>query len=37
LKKADTLADRALNSLEAFGSRADTLKALARFLVERKK
>ncbi|MGD0179470.1 MAG: polyprenyl synthetase family protein [Terriglobales bacterium] len=37
LKKADTLVDRALNSLEAFGSRADTLKALARFLVERKK
>jgi len=37
LKKADTLVDKALNSLEAFGSRADTLKALARFLVERKK
>ena len=37
LKKADTLVDRALNSLVAFGSRADTLKALARFLVERKK
>jgi geranylgeranyl diphosphate synthase, type II len=37
LKKADTLVDKALGSLEGFGSRADTLKALARFLVERKK
>jgi len=26
-----------LSSLDGFGSRADTLKALARFLVERKK
>jgi geranylgeranyl diphosphate synthase type II len=37
LKKADTLVETALASLESFGSRADTLKALARFLVERKK
>jgi geranylgeranyl diphosphate synthase, type II len=37
LKKADTLVDTALGSLDGFGSRADTLKALARFLVERKK
>jgi geranylgeranyl diphosphate synthase, type II len=37
LKRADTLVDRALNSLESFGSQADMLKALARFLVERKK
>jgi geranylgeranyl diphosphate synthase type II len=37
LKKADTLVEKALGSLEIFGSRADTLKALARFLVERKK
>jgi geranylgeranyl diphosphate synthase, type II len=37
LKKADTLVDKALGSLEGFGVRADTLKALARFLVERKK
>jgi geranylgeranyl diphosphate synthase, type II len=37
LKKADVLVDTALGSLEAFGSRADTLKTLARFLVERKK
>jgi len=37
LKKADTLADTACASLESFGTRADTLKALARFLVERKK
>ncbi|MGA8734327.1 MAG: polyprenyl synthetase family protein [Terriglobales bacterium] len=37
LKKADTLVENALSSLEGFGARADTLKALARFLVERKK
>jgi len=37
LKKADTLLDKALSSLEGFGPRAETLKALARFLVERKK
>jgi geranylgeranyl diphosphate synthase, type II len=37
LRKAETLVGKALDSLEAFGSRADTLKALARFLVERKK
>jgi geranylgeranyl diphosphate synthase type II len=37
LKKADTLVDTALGSLVGFGSRADTLRALARFLVERKK
>jgi len=37
LKKADTLVETALASLDRFGERADTLKALARFLVERKK
>jgi len=37
LKKADALVQTALDSLDIFGSRADTLKALARFLVERKK
>jgi geranylgeranyl diphosphate synthase, type II len=37
LKKADVLVEKALGSLEEFGSRADTLKELARFLVERKK
>jgi geranylgeranyl diphosphate synthase type II len=37
VKKADTLVEKALASLEGFASRADTLKALARFLVERKK
>jgi geranylgeranyl diphosphate synthase, type II len=37
LKRADTLVEKALGSLEGFGSRAETLKALARFLVERKK
>jgi geranylgeranyl diphosphate synthase type II len=37
LKKADLLVNAALGSLQEFGSRADTLKALARFLVERKK
>jgi len=37
LKKADQWVEKALGSMEGFGSRADTLKALARFLVERKK
>jgi len=37
LQQADTLADAACASLESFGDAADTLKALARFLVERKK
>jgi geranylgeranyl diphosphate synthase type II len=37
LKKAEALVESALASLDDFGARADTLKALARFLVERKK
>src|SRR5437660_8395922 len=37
LKKADAQADTACSALDSFGSRADTLKSLARFLVERKK
>jgi geranylgeranyl diphosphate synthase, type II len=37
LKKADTLADTACVALDGFGTSAHTLKALARFLVERKK
>lgn len=37
LKKADALVSEAFNELQAFGERADTLKELARFLVERKK
>lgn len=37
LKKAGTLVESALASLDSFGSRADVLKDLARFLVERKK
>lgn len=37
LKKADALVESAFASLEDFGSRAETLKSLARFLVERKK
>jgi geranylgeranyl diphosphate synthase type II len=37
LKKADVLVESALASLRGFGPRADTLKSLARFLVERKK
>ncbi len=37
LKKADTLVESALTSLDSFGSRADTLQSLAHFLVERKK
>ena len=37
LKKADALVATACGSLESFGERASTLKALAQFLVERKK
>ncbi len=37
LKKADTLVADGFAAMEPFGSRADTLKELARFLVERKK
>jgi geranylgeranyl diphosphate synthase type II len=37
LNKADVLVETALASLDGFGSRAETLKSLARFLVERKK
>jgi geranylgeranyl diphosphate synthase type II len=37
LKQADTLVDTAFTSLDSFGAAAETLKALARFLVERKK
>jgi geranylgeranyl diphosphate synthase, type II len=37
LRKADELVDKGLGSLDSFGARADTLKALARFLVEREK
>jgi geranylgeranyl diphosphate synthase, type II len=37
LRRADELADSALAQLDDFGARAETLKALARFLVERKK
>jgi geranylgeranyl diphosphate synthase type II len=37
LKRAAGLVDAALNSLDGFGQQAETLKALARFLVERKK
>jgi geranylgeranyl diphosphate synthase, type II len=37
LKKADALVESAFTSLDGFGLRGDTLKALARFLVERKK
>src|SRR3989440_1761975 len=36
LRKADALAQTALASLDNFGSRGEKLKALARFLVERK-
>jgi len=36
LRKADALMQAALASLDTFGSRAEKLKALARFLVERK-
>jgi geranylgeranyl diphosphate synthase type II len=37
IKKADTLVGKASAALESFGSKADTLKSLAHFLVERKK
>ena len=37
LRKADSLVDSGCAALESFGPRAQTLKALARFLVERKK
>jgi geranylgeranyl diphosphate synthase, type II len=37
LKRADALVHAALDALSNFGPRADTLKALAHFLVERKK
>jgi geranylgeranyl diphosphate synthase, type II len=36
LKKADALIDTALSNLDPFGGHADTLIAIARFLVERK-
>ncbi len=36
-RKADALVNAALEELDAFGNRADTLKELARYLVERKK
>ncbi|HET7441880.1 MAG TPA: farnesyl diphosphate synthase [Terriglobales bacterium] len=37
LKKADALVDKACSELDSFGAGAETLKSLARFLVERKK
>lgn len=37
LKKADVLVNSALHSLSSFGSKADTLKSLARYLIDRKK
>jgi geranylgeranyl diphosphate synthase, type II len=37
VKRADTLVEQACSSLEIFGGKADTLKCLAHFLVERKK
>jgi len=37
LQQADTLVDTAFVELDSFGPAAGTLKALARFLVERKK
>ena len=37
VKKADTLVNDAFEELKTFGERAETLKQLARFLVERKK
>jgi len=36
-RKADALVNEALGELDSFGERAETLKELARFLVERKK
>jgi geranylgeranyl diphosphate synthase type II len=37
VRKADALVQEAFSQLDTFGQRADTLKELARFLVERKK
>jgi geranylgeranyl diphosphate synthase type II len=37
VRKADSLVNAAFSELESFGERAETLKGLARFLVERKK
>src|ERR1039458_8173328 len=37
LRKADSLVSAAFTELESFGARAETLKELARYLVERKK
>jgi geranylgeranyl diphosphate synthase type II len=37
VRKADSLVDAAFSELESFGERAETLKELARYLVERKK
>ncbi len=37
VKRADTLVNEAFSQLDSFGQRAETLKELARFLVERKK
>ena len=37
IRKADSLVNDAFAELESFGERAETLKELARFLVERKK
>jgi geranylgeranyl diphosphate synthase type II len=37
IKKADALVERACSALSGFGERADMLKSLAHFLVERKK
>jgi geranylgeranyl diphosphate synthase type II len=37
LKRADALVENALGALDGFGSRADVLKSLARYLVSRKK
>jgi geranylgeranyl diphosphate synthase type II len=37
LRRADALVDQACSQLDKYGERAETLKALARFLVERKK
>jgi geranylgeranyl diphosphate synthase, type II len=37
LRKADALVNKATSALQSFGDRAETLKSLAHFLVERKK
>ena len=37
VKKADALVNQAFAQLESFGARADTVKELARYLIERKK